>query len=91
VAAGDSDTIVRVEDLILIRNAAEASLLDALLTEEGVPHFLKAYSGPAFDGLTTYKDSWGHVDAPAEYRQQIRALLEDLRASSGGEDSETVV
>jgi hypothetical protein len=74
------------EELILIRNAAEAGLLGSLLREEGIPHFMKVYSGPAFEGLWTYKDSWGHVDAPQEYRQRIRELLEEIRESAVEED-----
>jgi hypothetical protein len=74
------------DELILLRNAAEAGLLGSLLREEGIPHFMKAYSGPAFEGLWTYKDSWGHVDAPQEYRQHIRDLLQDIRESTVEEE-----
>jgi hypothetical protein len=74
------------EELILVRNSAEAALLDSLLTEEGIPHFLKAYEGPAFEGLSTYKDSWGHVDAPAQHKERIRELLRELREAVSGEE-----
>jgi hypothetical protein len=69
---------------ILLRNAAEASLLEALLTEEGIPHFLKAYGGPAFDGLLTYKDSWGHVDCAPEHKPRIVEILSELRTTRPG-------
>ena len=71
------------EDLILIRNESEAVLLGALLDEEGIPHFFKRYQGPAFEGLMTYQDSWGHVDAPREHRARVRELLEELRKAAG--------
>ncbi len=74
------------DEPILVRNAAEAALLGSLLREEGIPHFMKAYSGPAFEGLWTYKDSWGHVDAPAEYRQRIRDLLAEIRENPEEEE-----
>ncbi len=74
------------DELILIRNAAEAALLGSLLREEGIPHFMKVYSGPAFEGLWTYKDSWGHVDAPADYRQRVRELLAEIRQSPEEEE-----
>jgi hypothetical protein len=67
------------DDVIFLRNESEAGLLDALLDDEGIPHYLKRYQGPAFDGLMTYRDSWGHVDAPAEHRDRIRALLAEMR------------
>ena len=72
-----------MDDAILIRNESEAALLAALLDEEGVPHVFKRYQGPAFDGLMTYKDAWGHVDAPAEHRARVRELLEELRKAEG--------
>ncbi len=70
-------------DVILIRNESEATLLGSLLDEEGIPHFFKRYQGPAFDGLMTYQDSWGQVDAPAEHRARVKKLLEDLRTTEG--------
>lgn len=67
------------DDVILIRNESEATLLGALLDEEGIPHFFKRYQGPAFEGLMTYQDSWGHVDAPKEHRARVKTLLDQLR------------
>lgn len=67
------------EDIILLKNAVEANLLEALLGEEGIPHYIKTYHDPAYDGPFTYKNSWGHVDAPKEYRQRISVILEEIR------------
>jgi hypothetical protein len=67
------------KDIILLSNETEANLLEALLKEEGIPHVFKRYTDPAYDGLLTYKDSWGHVDAPQEFREQVRKLLEGIR------------
>jgi hypothetical protein len=72
-----------MDDVILISNESEARLLGALLDEEGIPHFLKRYQGPAFEGLMTYQDAWGQVDAPKEHMARIRELLEELRKAAG--------
>ncbi len=72
------------EEPILLENETEANLLGALLKEEGIPFFMKQYTDPAFEGLRTYKDSWGHVDAPSEYRARVAAILQEIRESRSG-------
>ncbi len=69
------------EEPILLENETEANLLAALLQEERIPFFVKQYTDPAFQGLRTYKDSWGHVDTPSQYRGRVAAILEELRAN----------
>jgi hypothetical protein len=64
---------------IFIRNAVEASLLDALLEREGIPHYVKAYRDPGFTGPWEFNDAWGQLDCPAEHRDRVNALLEELR------------
>ncbi len=64
---------------ITLRNEVEASLVDQILREDGIPHFVKTYHDRAYDGIFQLQNGWGCVDAPPEYRQGIRALLQVLR------------
>jgi len=64
-----------------LRNEAEARLLEATLFERGIPHFLKSYHDPAYDGIWQAQLGWGHVEAPSEYREQIETIYDDLTGS----------
>jgi hypothetical protein len=68
---------------IYLRNAVEANLLEALLREAGIPHYLKIYRDPSFKGSWNFIDAWGHVECPAEHEEEVRKLLEGLRSSGG--------
>ncbi len=72
------------EEPILLNDEVEANLMDSILNEEGIPHFLKSYTMPAYEGLKTYKDSWGHIDAPKQYLPRIRTILREMRESKKG-------
>ncbi len=69
------------EEPILLKDEVEANLMDSILNEEGIPHFLKQYAMPAYDGIKTYKDCWGHIDAPKQYLPGIRTILKEMRES----------
>jgi hypothetical protein len=69
----------RRRDIIVLRNGVEANLLDALLDEEGIPHYIRSYSDLAFDGLYQMEQGWGTVETPEEYRDRVRELLAELR------------
>jgi hypothetical protein len=66
---------------ILLWDEAEAGLLHAVLEEKNIPHFIKQYMDPPFRGVHTYRDSWGHVDAPAGFRGKVTEILGELRHS----------
>ena len=70
------------ENLILVQNEVEASLLEALLTEEGIPHYIKSYRDLAYGGIWKRNVAWGQVECPAEQRERVRAILEGLRKRS---------
>lgn len=72
--------VVRIAELA---NEIEANLLDALLTEEGVPHIMRSYYDTAYDGIFQAHKGWGCVQAAEEYASQIRELLADIRSGVG--------
>jgi hypothetical protein len=71
--------------IIVLNNEAEARLLEALLTERGIPHYMKSYHDAAYDGIWQTHLGWGHVEAPPEHRGEIEAIYADLVASKGQE------
>lgn len=69
---------------IMLRNEVEASLVDAILKEDGIPHLVRSYRDRAYGGIWQYQYGWGLVDAPPPYRSGIRALLAVLRSEVDG-------
>ena len=67
-----------IEKIAVLDNAEQARALGALLTEEDIPHVLLSYHDTAYDGLFQGTRGWGHVEAPAEYREEILAILDGL-------------
>jgi hypothetical protein len=75
----------RIDDTtIYLRNAVEANLLEALLEQAGIPHYIKAYRDPGFDGSWSFVDAWGHVECSADDEETVRRILRGLRARREG-------
>jgi hypothetical protein len=67
------------EKIAVLDNEVQGRLLDAALTERGIPHVTHSYHSLAYDGIFQLSAGWGHVEAPAAYRDEILSILEDLR------------
>ncbi|MFW5729346.1 MAG: hypothetical protein ACOCYG_06745, partial [Spirochaetota bacterium] len=64
--------------IVELRNDIEARLLDAHLTELGIPHVLESFHDSAYDGIFQVQLGWGHIRAPEEYREEILEIYDDL-------------
>jgi hypothetical protein len=62
-----------------LRNSVEANLLEAILREAGVPHFIKVYRDAGFNGSWHFVDAWGQVECAAEDEAQVREILDGIR------------
>ncbi len=69
----------KIADLI---SEVEAQVLGAELEAQEIPHFIRSYHDSALDGLFQATQGWGHVEADAEDREQILAILEGLRGDA---------
>jgi hypothetical protein len=69
------DEYVKVQTL---NNAVEASLVDAVLNERGVPHLIVSFHDSAYDGLFQAQKGWGIVKAPKEFEEEIKAVYKDI-------------
>ncbi|MFP3959408.1 MAG: hypothetical protein ACLFUM_06100 [Spirochaetaceae bacterium] len=69
---------VKFEKILDLHNDAEARLLHAHLEERGIPHLVRSYHDPAYDGIFQVQFGWGHIEAPPEYRDAILEIHADL-------------
>ena len=58
---------------------AEAQLLESILKERDIPHLIRSYHDTAYDGIFQAHMGWGHVEAPRSRREEVLALLEEIR------------
>jgi hypothetical protein len=76
----------KLEKIAVLDNEVQAELVDSVLSERGIPHVMRSYHDSAYDGLFQGQGGWGHVEAPADHKEEILGVIEDIRrqASSGG-------
>ena len=63
----------------VLDNEIEAQLLDSILEERDIPHLMVSYHDTAYDGLFQTQKGWGHVSAPALFKQEILEILDEVR------------
>ena len=63
----------------VLDNEIEAQLLDSILEERDIPHLMVSYHDTAYDGLFQTQKGWGHVSAPALFKQEILEILNAVR------------
>ena len=66
----------------VLENEIEARLLESILKERLIPHYLRSYYDTAYDGLYQTQKGWGYVSSPAQYKEDILEILSDLRISA---------
>jgi len=69
----------RIVDLAALEDDVEASLLDGILNERKIPHFMVSFWDVAYDGIFQFQHGWGVVRGPEEYGDEVRRLLTELR------------
>jgi hypothetical protein len=72
---------------LALENQVEASLIDLMLKEDGVPHFMHSLHDRAYHTLWQFQEGWGYVETPARFASGVQALL-DLMRSNKLSDSE---
>jgi hypothetical protein len=64
-----------------LTSMVEAMLLDELLEQDGVPHYIRSFDDRAYGALWQFKQGWGLVEIPARYASGVEALLLLIRRS----------
>jgi hypothetical protein len=70
--------VEKYKKILVIDNAFDARHLELVLKERNIPHRIRSYYDSAFDGLFQTQKGWGHVEAPPEYEDEIKALHSSL-------------
>jgi len=68
--------------ILEFNNEFEAKLLDEILSEKNIPHLIRSYHDSAYDGLWQLQSSWGHLEAPGEYSEEILRTYSQMSAES---------
>ncbi len=63
-------------------NLVEASILGDILSQDGVPHFIRSYQDRAYGGLWQFQQGWGFVEMPNRFASGVEAVLLLIRRSS---------
>ena len=71
-----------IKKIVELKNQVEASLLHSLMEENDIPHNIKTYRDPAYDGIWQVQYGWGFVEAPLEYKAKILELYEGIKNES---------
>jgi hypothetical protein len=74
--------------IIILENAIEAQLIGSILDERNIPHRLRSYHDTAYDGLFQFQKGWGKLYAPQSYRQEILAMVKDVRSKNDTMDGQ---
>jgi hypothetical protein len=64
--------------ILIIKNAIEASLLNEILSEKGIPHLIRSYHDSAYDGLWQTSSAWGQLQADEKYKEEILKIYEEM-------------
>jgi hypothetical protein len=75
----------KLEKIAVLDSEVQAELVDSVLSERGIPHLMRSYHDSAYDGIFQTHAGWGHVEAPAAFKDELLAVIEDVRrqAASG--------
>ena len=69
-------------NILTFQNQIEAILLSDILTERKIPHIIRSYHDSAYDGLWQTKSTWGHLEAPEEFREEIGNIYKGMADNS---------
>lgn len=75
----------RLEKLAVLDNEVQAELVDSVLEERSIPHLMRSYHDSAYDGIFQTHAGWGHVEAPAANRDEILAVIEDIKCQASSD------
>jgi hypothetical protein len=64
--------------VLVLDNEMQAQLMDGILTEREIPHFIRSYDDLAYGGIFQSQKGWGQLEAPEDLHDEVRAIFEDL-------------
>ena len=79
----------KLEKIAVLDSEVQAELVDSVLEERAIPHLMRCYHDSAYDGIFQTHAGWGHLEAPVSYREEILAVLEDVKRQAAAETGAT--
>jgi len=73
--------VAKAREEIVLENEVEAALMETILQEQGIPHFIMSYRDGVYGGIWQIQKGWGQILAPDEYRNGILAILRLVRSN----------
>ena len=68
--------------IAILENIIETQLIDSVLTEQNIPHYIRSYHDTAYDGLFQVQKGWGAIYAPSFCKEKILEILNNIRSST---------
>lgn len=68
----------KLEKILDLKNEFEAKLLEEILTEKKIPFIIRTFHDSAYDGLWQGQSGWGHIMAPAAYKEEILKVYSEM-------------
>lgn len=78
----------KTEKILVLYNQFEASLLEDILKDRGIPCILKSYHDSAYDGMWQSQNGWGQLDAQPEHKEEILAIYSEISRNQADGDPE---
>ena len=75
----------KLEKIAVLDNEVQAELVDSVLSERNIPHLMRSYHDSALDGIYQARSGWGHVEAPESCRDEILAIIDDIKRQASSE------
>ena len=64
--------------IVILDDEVEASLMEDILKDRGIPFKMRSYEDLAFDGVYQLYRGWGHIESTEEYREVIVEIYQDI-------------
>ena len=75
----------KLEKIAVLDSEVQAELVDSVLSERGIPHLMRSYHDSALDGIYQARSGWGHIEAPRDSRDEILAVIEELKRQASSD------
>jgi hypothetical protein len=70
------------EKILDLNNEFEAGLMEEVLNDKKIPFGIVPSGDSALGGIWELENGWGYIEAPAEYKEEIIRLYEEIADTS---------
>jgi hypothetical protein len=66
------------EKILVLNNEYEAEVMEEVLKDRSIPHGIVPIDDSVMDGIVLMENGWGYVEAPAEYKDEILSIYQEV-------------